>query len=321
MQIAFALLNVAIGIQFYRFAEAALTTTEGPLPTRPPGVEGWLPISGLMGALDWLASGSLNTIHPAATILVLTFTAIALLFRKAFCAWLCPVGLISDYLARIGKKIFRRNFRPPRWIDRPLMATKYLLLGFFLLAFWSMGAAGIHAFLASPYNRVSDVKMLLFFTQIGTVAAVVLSFLAIGSVFIEGFWCRYFCPYGAYLGFFSWLSPVKVRRNIKSCIDCGKCDRVCPARLPVMTKPQIVSVECTGCMECVQACPVANTLHMGTKTYKFSPLKMGIAVLLFFTLAYGAARGLGLWKSSLSDDEYRTHASKLHQPEYGHPGR
>lgn len=321
MQIAFALLNVAIGIQFYRFAEAALTTTEGPLPTRPPGVEGWLPISGLMGALDWLASGSLNTIHPAATILVLTFTAIALLFRKAFCAWLCPVGLISDYLARIGKKIFRRNFRPPRWIDRPLMAIKYLLLGFFLLAFWSMGSAGIHAFLASPYNRVSDVKMLLFFTQIGTVAAVVLSFLAIGSVFIEGLWCRYFCPYGAYLGFFSWLSPVKVRRNISNCIDCGKCDRVCPARLPVMTKPQIVSVECTGCMECVQVCPVANTLHMGTKRKKLSPLKMGIAVLLFFILAYASARGLGLWKSSLSDDEYRTHVSKLHQPEYGHPGR
>jgi polyferredoxin len=321
VQIGFAVLNLALGWQFYRFAHAAQTTTSGPLPTRPPGVEGWLPISGLMGAMDWIAHGKLNSIHPAATILLLAFTVIALVFRKAFCAWICPVGLISESLAALGRKIFGRNFRPPKMLDHGLMSIKYILLGFFLLAFVVMGMTGIAAFLQSPYNRVSDVKMLLFFAQLSTTAGIVIGALAVGSIFIEGFWCRYLCPYGAYLGLFSWLSPVKVRRNVPTCIDCGKCDRACPAHLPVMFKEQIISVECNGCMECVNVCPVPDTLSLGTTTRKFSPLKMGIFVLLMFTLFYTGARLLGAWQSSLTDDEYRQHISRLDQPEYGHPGR
>jgi hypothetical protein len=96
IQIAFALLNLALGIQFYRFVHAAQTTTFGPLPTRPPGVEGWLPISGMLGLVDWIHQGAINAIHPAATILFLAFLTISIVFRKAFCSWLCPVGLISE---------------------------------------------------------------------------------------------------------------------------------------------------------------------------------------------------------------------------------
>lgn len=321
VQIGFAALNIALGVQFYRFVHAAMTTSAGDLPTRPPGIEGWLPISGLMGAMDWIARGALNEIHPAATILLLAFTTIALLLRKAFCAWICPVGLISEYLAKLGRAIFKRNLKPPRWLDYPLMSVKYLLLGFFLWAFFMMGASGIAAFLDSPYNRVSDVKMLLFFVNLGTVGAAVIGFLALGSIAIEGFWCRYFCPYGAYLGLFSWLSPVKVRRSRETCIDCAKCDRVCPVRLPVMAKERIISVECTGCMECVNACPVPDTLHLGTRRKKLSPLRMGILVVLVFTLFYTTARLTGAWQSSLSDDEYRHHISRLGSPEYGHPGQ
>jgi polyferredoxin len=321
VQIAFAALNILLGWQFYRFVHAAQTTTSGVLPTRPPGVEGWLPISGLMGAIDWFVHGALNTIHPAATMLLLVFTVLAFCLRKSFCGWLCPVGLLSESLAMLGRKIFQRNFRPPRVLDRILMGIKYALLGLFLFAFVVMGMEGINRFLQSPYNRVSDVKMMLFFAQIGMVGGSILLGLAVGSIFIEGFWCRYFCPYGAYLGLFSWLSPVKVRRNIPSCIDCGKCDRACPAHLTVMSKPQIISVECNGCMECVQVCPVPDTLHLGLPTRKFSPLQMGVAVLLVFTLFYLGANALGHWRSSLTDEEYRYHISRLDGPEYGHPGR
>lgn len=320
VQGGFALLNVVIGIQFYRFVEAARTTTTGPLPNRPPGVEGWLPISGLMGAIDWIAQGALNHIHPAATITLLAFTAIALLLRKAFCSWLCPVGLLSEYLAKLGRWLFGRNIRPPRWLDYALMSLKYVLLGFFIWAFLMMGTRGIASFLESPYNRVTDVKMLLFFVELGTVGLTVIFILATGSMVIEGFWCRYLCPYGAYLGLFSWLSPVKVRRNTQTCIDCAKCDKVCPVRLPVMSKERIISVECTGCMECVRVCPVENTLDFGTRRWRLSPVKMGVLVLLLFMLFYVGARGFGTWESSLTDDEYRYHISRLEQPEYGHPG-
>jgi polyferredoxin len=320
VQVSFALLNIYLGFRFYQFVQAARTTAEGSLPSRPPGVEGWLPISGLMGFIDWISQGTLNSVHPAATILFLTFAVITVFFRKAFCAWLCPVGALSDLLAKAGRMIFRRNFRLPRIVDYVFMSLKYLLLGFFLWAFYSMGTEGISAFIQSPYNQIADVKMLLFFVELGKVGAIVLMILTVGSIFVQGFWCRYFCPYGALLGFFSWLSPVKVRRNADTCIDCAKCDKICPSRLPVMSKPKIMSVECTGCMDCVLVCPVKDTLSMGTRQRELSPLKLGILVLMVFVLFYSSAQLLGLWNGAVTDDQYRYHINRLGSTEYGHPG-
>ena len=320
IQISFLLLNVLLGYLFYRFVSAAQGLADPPFPRRPPGVEGWLPISGLMGLIDWIATGTLNTIHPAATILVVTFILVAFLLRKSFCGWLCPVGTISDGLANLGKRVFKRNFKPPRWLDYPLMGIKYLLLGFFLWAFVTMGTAGIHEFIQSPYNQVADVKMLLFFAQLSTTAGIVLIGLAVGSIFIQGFWCRYLCPYGALLGLFSWMSPVKVRRNSTTCIDCAKCDKICPARLPIMAKEKIKSVECTGCMECVLVCPVKDTLDMGTKKTKLSPARLSLLLGIMFIVLWLGARLSGAWQNSVTDQQYRDHISKLNSGEYGHPG-
>jgi polyferredoxin len=261
IQTGFALLNIGIGIQFYRFVHAAQTTTSGPLPRRPPGVEGWLPISGIMGVIDWFHTGTLNTIHPTATILFLAFVTISFVFRKSFCSWLCPVGFVSEMLAKVGQKLFGRNFLLPRIVDRILLPLKYILLSFFVMSFFLMGLEGISSFLQSPYNQIVDVKMLLFFLHLGTVGITVFVMLAVGSVLVQGFWCRYLCPYGALMGLFSWISPAKIRRNSDTCIDCAKCDKICPARLPIMAKQRILSVECTGCMECVAVCPVEYTLH------------------------------------------------------------
>ena len=69
VQAVFAGVTLLIGLQLVRFYLAALAGTT-PLPVRPPGVEGFLPISGIMGILDWGYQGRLNPIHPAATILI-----------------------------------------------------------------------------------------------------------------------------------------------------------------------------------------------------------------------------------------------------------
>jgi ferredoxin len=321
-QIGFALFNAAIGVQFYRFVHAGLDGSPGPLPYRPPGVEGWLPISGLMGLVDWINRGSLNQVHPAATIVLLAIVVIAIVMRKAFCSWLCPVGFLSEYLAKLGRVLFhrRRSIQLPQWLDYPLMGAKYFLLGFFFWAFLMMGAEGIAAFLDSPYNRVSDVKMLLFFEHMGMTGLSVFGFLILGSIVLEGFWCRYLCPYGALLGLFSFSSPVKIRRDAKTCIDCCKCDRVCPSRLPVMKKMMIKSPECTGCMNCVEACPVADTLRLGTKHKTIPAMKAGAVIISIIILFSLGARMLGIWESGLGDEEYRHHIEKLESPEYGHPG-
>ena len=319
VQTAFALTCVVMGIQvtsFYRAAQIGST----PLPARPPGVEGFLPISGLMGVLDWVYQGTLNRIHPAATVVFLIVVAIALLFRKSFCSWICPVGFMSDTLAKLGRRIFGRNFRPWRWLDVTLQGFKYLILAFFGWAVFTMGADALQGFIESPYNKVADVKMGLFFirlSQFGVTVMIVLTFL---SVLIQGFWCRYLCPYGALLGFFSGLSPVKIRREPTSCTDCGQCDRACPSRLPVSSKLSISSVECTGCLDCVASCPEQDVLGIHAGRRRLSLPAYAAAILLLFLAGYTTARATGHWDNDIGDTEYVERLQKIDDPEYGHPG-
>lgn len=309
-----------IGFAFARFYGAARAGTL-PLPERPPGVEGFLPIGGVIGLFDWIAQGTLNRIHPAATILVLIALVMALLLRKSFCAWICPVGFLSELLAGVGRRIFGRNFRPWPWADRLLRGVKYLLMLFFLQSIVTMGSFGLHAFLEGPYNRMAEVHMALFFSRLSLTAGVVLSLLTLGSALVKGFWCRYFCPYGALLGMVSWLSPTRVVRDEKSCIDCELCDRVCMARLSVSKSRQVLDPECTGCMDCVAVCPVGEALHMSLGRKRMGGRTLAVAVLLVFLLGYFGARTAGRWKNGLSDLEYVRGVEQIDSGAYSHPGR
>ena len=320
VQVGFALGCVLLGVQFARFTGAA-TAGELPLPHRPPGVEAFLPISGMMGLLDWVYQGTLNRIHPAATMLFVIVVTVAFVARKSFCSWICPVGLLSESLARLGRKLLGRNFRPWKWVDIPLRGLKYLLFFFFLQAIVGMSAAALQAFIQSPYNRVADVKMGLFFVRLGPVGAGVILTLIVLSVLVHGAWCRYLCPYGALLGLVSRFSPLRVERRADVCVDCGLCDQVCMARLPVSTKPRITSVECTGCLDCVATCPVAGALEVkAAKRWKLTAPAFALTVVLLFLGGYSGARLAGLWDSNLSDAEYSHRIRELDRPEYGHPG-
>lgn len=262
LQAFFLILNLWIGLQFYLFVRWAESGGRTPAVPRPAGVEGWLPIEGMMQFKYTMLSGQLPALHPAAFFLFTAFALSSLLFRKSFCGWLCPVGTVSEYLWKLGRRIFGRNFSLPKWLDYPLRSLKYLLLVFFVYAVTMMSAAAIADFVASPYGLVVDVRMLNFFRFMGSTTAVVLGGLALASLFLQNFWCRYLCPYGALMGLISMFSPLRITRNESACIDCAKCAKACPSVLPVDKLVQIRSAECIGCLECVAVCPAQNALSL-----------------------------------------------------------
>lgn len=318
IQFAFLALNIWIALQFYFFVRQ-FETNGASTVSRPAGIEGWLPIAGLMNLKYFLVTGHVPLIHPAAMVLLASFLAGSLLFRKSFCGWLCPVGTISEYLWKLGRQTFRRNFRLPRWLDISLRGLKYVLLALFAFAVISMPARALVEFLQSPYGIVADVKMLNFFRFMGITAALVLAVVALASVFVQNFWCRYLCPYGALTGLVSLLSPLRIRRDPVKCIDCAKCAKACPSRLPVDVLMQIRSAECLGCMECVAVCPAEGALAMAlTPTRRPVPAWVigagAVGIFLTFVLA---AKLTGHWDSPVSNDVYRELIP--HAREFSHP--
>jgi polyferredoxin len=329
-QFVFLLLNVWLGGIFYiwvRHFETGAST----LPARPAGVEGWLPIAGMMNFKYWLVSGHVPEMHPAAMFLLITFASMAFLFRKAFCSWLCPVGTLSEYLWRSGRTLFGRNFHVWRWLDIPLRGLKYLLLGFFMWAVSSMSAHSIAAFMRSDYGLIADVKMLNFFRTMGETGAIVVSVLVVASLVIQNFWCRYLCPYGALLGLMSLLSPLRIRRNPNACVDCNKCAKACPSSLPVDKLISIKSAECTGCLECVAVCPAQAALQMSIppvpgvqeRQRELPAWAMAAGVAALFIGIVGYAKVEGFWNSDVSHAVYQKlvpRANEARHPMPGDPG-
>jgi len=320
VQLFFLAITLFTGWRFVRFVH--FLQQGGAEVSRPPGVEAFLPISSLMSLKYWILTGDFNPVHPAGLVFFLAFLVIAWLIKKSFCSWICPVGLLSEYLWKTGRRIFGRNVMLPAWLDWPLRSLKYLLLLFFAWGILvGMNVQDLKAFIYGDYNRVADIKMLLFFAHISAFSLGVIVLLALLSVFIRNFWCRYLCPYGALLGFFSLFSPAKITRNPDTCTDCKLCTEACPANIKVHEKRRVKTDECTACLTCVSVCPEPDTLSLslpGKKKSVLSPARVAALILLIFFLFTGIARLTGHWQNRIPIEEYQYRIRHINDPVYKH---
>lgn len=313
-----------IGWQFFSWVqglENGITTG-----SRPPGVEGFLPLSALMSLRHLFESGKFSMVHPAGLVILCLILLTGLFLKKAFCSWICPVGSFAEILARFSHRLFRRRLKLPVWLDYPLMSLKYLLLAFFGYAiFVTMTPQQISDFLVTPYNKVADIKMLYFFTHLSAFSMWTLLILTALSFVLPYFWCRYLCPYGALIGLVSLFSVTRVSRSIPDCTNCGKCAAVCPSFLAVDLKASVNSVECTGCLECVSNCPEENALQVRTpKLWRRNvrPVVFAALVLGVFFGGMQLAKLSGYWHSNVDQSELVDRIERgLDGPEYDHVGR
>ncbi|BCS88544.1 4Fe-4S binding protein [Pseudodesulfovibrio sediminis] len=304
VQAVFTLFCIYVGLRFVAFLAWAVGTTEVFTP-KPGAVEGFLPISALLGLRRLLTTGQWDSVHPAGLAIFIAVLLMAFLFRKGFCGYICPVGFLSGLLERLGRRM-GLGVIPPKLIDLPLTGLKYLLLGGFLFAIFSMDTRSLESFISSPFNLVSDAKMLHFFMKPTLLSLLAIGVLVVLNVVIRNFWCRYLCPYGALLGLFSWAGPSCIRRNTTTCIDCGKCAKACPAGITVQTKKVVRSPECIGCGECVGVCPIDDCLGFSLNGRKRIPwLTIGIGCVATLLLVWGLARMTGHWDSTMPKDMIR----------------
>lgn len=313
IQSLFVVICLWIGVEFYLFANYLESGGSAPFYERPPGAEGFLPISAMMSVYYFILSGVIHAIHPAGFFIFLGIIAVSFFIGKSFCSWICPVGFISELIGDFGEKIYKKVFRIkrsvklPRFIDYPLRSLKYLLLFFFVYSiFFSMTELALKYFLDSSYNIIADVKMYYFFADISRFSLIVIAVLFVLSVFIRNFWCRYLCPYGALLGIVGLFSPAKIKRNPDTCIDCSLCSKACPSFIKVDKAKTVISDECSSCLSCVDVCPVKDTLEvktiLGKKSVSKKFIAAGVLGIYFLVIAVGMI--LGYWKNDIPKEEY-----------------
>ncbi len=320
VQFLFLATVVLIGIQFSIFVNQ-LENGISPTVTRPPGIEAFLPISSLISLKYLLVTGIFNHVHPSGLIIFSLALATGLLLKRGFCSWICPFGLLTEYLNRLHKLLFRKSIKLPPWLDYPLRSLKYLVLAFFLWAIvLQMNAVALDYFIYSPYNMVADIKMLYFFKNITPLAFRVLLVIFVLSIWIRNFWCRYLCPYGALLGVLSLLSITKIHRNVKTCTNCQKCTRTCLVDIRIHNKRCVRSDECHACLKCVAVCPEKDTLYISVSNRKGILKPWGYTALICLLFIGGpiTARLTGNWQTRISNNEYLFHVQNLAMPIYNH---
>jgi len=198
----------------------------------------------------------------------------------------CPLGTsidISDRLFRGSKATAgKRTSRKENW-----KLIKYLALLFILTAALlrvSLAAYGapipiatrVYALLVYPvFTLVADAGLgiirpiadkagiteLAYADLLNPVFALQWFILVLpGVIFASAiwaprFWCRFLCPSGAVLAFFS-MRPLLIRRRVsRQCTSCSLCRKGCPMDAIAQDPHATDFAECIVCRRCSDVCP------------------------------------------------------------------
>ncbi|MDP3179085.1 MAG: 4Fe-4S binding protein [Spirochaetaceae bacterium] len=229
-----------------------------------PSVHALCPLGGLESLLAFISGDgtTLAKIFSGTMGLFFVSMGVALLFKRSFCGAVCPLGALQDIAGGLGRAILGpKRFLVPAAVDRVLRFAKYAVLVLAIVMAWVTGGLWIQTFDPWPaYSHLFNPAELLPTYGIGLVILIV-SLAA--SFFYERAFCKYLCPMGAALALPGLASPFKVRRDALACIDCGLCDKACPANIKVSKASAIVDPECLSCSECAAVCPAPKALDTG----------------------------------------------------------
>ena len=99
--------------------------------------ERWCPFGGVEAIYTYVGEGNLLCSLGVSNILVLLgVLAATVLLRRAFCGYACPIGAISEWLAKAGRRLGLGPHAVPRRIDAALSMLKYAALGVILYFTW-----------------------------------------------------------------------------------------------------------------------------------------------------------------------------------------
>lgn len=186
--------------------------------------------------------------------LMFLIAAMAMLYGRGYCGYLCPQMIFSEASVALESKIQRWVTKHVGWSAKP---RKWLGRGLFYAA--ALAASVILAFafifyFVAPRDLAHRLLALDVKTAGGFAGATVTLVTLLGFLFVRQRFCTTVCPYGYLQGMLSDGETllVQYRDESRECIECKKCVRVCGMGIDIRTSPY--QIECIHCGECIDAC-------------------------------------------------------------------
>jgi ferredoxin-type protein NapH len=206
-----------------------------------------VPLADPYAALQILATGhalSGTLLVGAATVLLFYL----LVGGRAFCAWVCPVNLVTDLAGWLRARLqIRDHLRVGR-------SVRYWIAGLGLAV---SAATGLAAFeMVSPIGMIQ--RGLIFAPGLGLLA--IAAILLLDLFVVRYGWCGSLCPVGAFYSLVGRWSLLRLGFDADRCDHCGDCLPVCPEpqviRLQAMARLGFIdSGNCLNCARCLEVCP------------------------------------------------------------------
>ena len=206
-----------------------------------------IPLSDPFAILQiYLASFSVDLQALIGALVVLFIYGI--LLGRAFCSWVCPVNLITDFAAFIRNKF---NFKQSKYINLSKNTRYYLLALMLILSF----VLSMPAFESISYISIVQRGIIFFNTSWIIVAFLI---FCIDTFLGNRVVCSHICPLGAFYALISKFAFLKIKYDLKKCTKCFKCINICPEKQVLwMIAKQSSSVnsgECIRCGRCIEVC-------------------------------------------------------------------
>jgi polyferredoxin len=229
-----------------------------------PSVDAFCPFGAVETLWTFATTGSfVQKTHPSNFVAGLGLLIGAVLAGATFCGWVCPFGALHDLLTWVRKKLRLPELKVPVKLHKILTYGRYVTL--IMIPLMTVITAKLWFSSYDPYRTIFSLNWLFEFNLGEHWPAYTIALLVIaGGLLIPRFWCRYLCPQSAILDLIQRISLFRIWRDKATCIDCGRCNQVCPTRLDVAAA-EAVKGNCIGCLECIQVCPKdgALTVNLG----------------------------------------------------------
>ena len=247
------------------------------------------------------------------TAFLIAFLALAgftIVFGRFFCGRACAFGTYGDILHELGlfiaKKLHKKLPGITEGTASVLRYLKYIVLTAVCLL--CILGHGSEVSGASPWTAFSNLRygQIKTDSELDVIALALFAACSLCMIFVERFFCRFLCPFGAVFSLLPVMPWALVSRSKPDCLKgCKACRNICPASLDIpyrgkrsdLAEPltgsesdyAIKMGECIQCGKCAHLCPRSNAgspvLRTGSKGIIIDIVKaLALAVILYLVI-------------------------------------